>query len=271
MSAAGIEILFCQCAGRSVLPDGVKRAVLDHVRKDSNAWIVDDLCGLVASGDAHLRARIQAASRVVVVACHPRAVKWLLHAAGCPVSDDRLQVLDMRTLTTEAVVQSLSLVTTGAGLAESGGSSAASISGAGTAWFPVIDYDRCHQCRQCLSFCLFGVYELSPEGRVTVAQPNACKNNCPACARICPEVAILFPKLPDAESPLNGDRICDEDLVKSHARAQARIMLGDDVYTALAERRKGARRRRLLRPDVVQAEQERAAHLKDGSAHHSST
>src|SRR5262245_34110763 len=25
-------------------------------------------------------------------------------------------------------------------------------------WFPVIDYDRCTNCMQCLSFCLFGVY-----------------------------------------------------------------------------------------------------------------
>ena len=24
-------------------------------------------------------------------------------------------------------------------------------------WFPVIDYDRCTNCMQCLSFCLFGV------------------------------------------------------------------------------------------------------------------
>ncbi|MEM9803556.1 MAG: hypothetical protein AAGA20_24785, partial [Planctomycetota bacterium] len=30
--------------------------------------------------------------------------------------------------------------------------------GAWTPWFPVIDYDRCTNCMQCLSFCLFDVY-----------------------------------------------------------------------------------------------------------------
>src|SRR5690349_15887991 len=31
-------------------------------------------------------------------------------------------------------------------------------------WFPVIDYDRCTNCMQCLSFCLFGVYGADREG-----------------------------------------------------------------------------------------------------------
>ena len=30
--------------------------------------------------------------------------------------------------------------------------------GAWKPWFPVIDYDRCTNCMQCLSFCLFDVY-----------------------------------------------------------------------------------------------------------------
>src|SRR5262245_26837729 len=37
---------------------------------------------------------------------------------------------------------------------------------AGTAWkpwFPVIDYSRCTNCMQCLSFCLFDVYGVSTE------------------------------------------------------------------------------------------------------------
>ncbi len=32
-------------------------------------------------------------------------------------------------------------------------------------WFPVIDYDRCTNCMQCLSFCLFGVYGVTPKAR----------------------------------------------------------------------------------------------------------
>jgi Pyruvate/2-oxoacid:ferredoxin oxidoreductase delta subunit len=70
-------------------------------------------------------------------------------------------------------------------------------------WFPVIDYARCVNCRQCLEFCLFGVYETEADGRVAVGHPDHCKNNCPSCARLCPHMAIMFPKI-DEESPVSG-------------------------------------------------------------------
>jgi Pyruvate/2-oxoacid:ferredoxin oxidoreductase delta subunit len=60
-------------------------------------------------------------------------------------------------------------------------------------WYPVIDGSRCVNCQHCLQFCLFGVYELDAEGRVAVCNPDQCKPGCPACARICPESAIMFP------------------------------------------------------------------------------
>ncbi|MCD6405162.1 MAG: 4Fe-4S binding protein, partial [Planctomycetes bacterium] len=63
-------------------------------------------------------------------------------------------------------------------------------------WFPVIDYDRCINCKQCMNFCLFGTFSLSEDGTVVVSSPSSCKTNCPACGRICPQVAIMFPKYP---------------------------------------------------------------------------
>lgn len=63
-------------------------------------------------------------------------------------------------------------------------------------WYPVVDYDRCTGCRQCLEFCLFGVYD-AEDDRVTVAEPDNCKPGCPACARVCPEGAIMFPHYED--------------------------------------------------------------------------
>jgi NAD-dependent dihydropyrimidine dehydrogenase PreA subunit len=107
------------------------------------------------------------------------------------------------------------------------------------AWFPAIDYSRCKGCKQCLSFCLFGVYGLGEGGRVEVTQPRNCKTNCPACARICPDTAIVFPKCPD--EPINGAEITDEQAARAAAAASARDILGSDPYAALRERRKRAR------------------------------
>lgn len=60
-------------------------------------------------------------------------------------------------------------------------------------WYPVLDYSRCENCGHCLQFCLFGVYEHDCSGRVTVTHPDNCKPGCPACSRICPQGAIMFP------------------------------------------------------------------------------
>jgi Pyruvate/2-oxoacid:ferredoxin oxidoreductase delta subunit len=60
-------------------------------------------------------------------------------------------------------------------------------------WYPVIDGSRCVQCQHCLQFCLFGVYELDAEGKVQVRNPDQCKPGCPACSRVCPHSAIMFP------------------------------------------------------------------------------
>jgi NAD-dependent dihydropyrimidine dehydrogenase PreA subunit len=64
-------------------------------------------------------------------------------------------------------------------------------------WYPVIDSDRCVNCLECLNFCLFGAYGLDDEGKLFVEQPEACRDGCPACARICPVGAILFPAYHD--------------------------------------------------------------------------
>lgn len=61
-----------------------------------------------------------------------------------------------------------------------------------TRWHPVLDYSRCVGCRQCLGFCLFGAYSLEGE-RVVVSGPERCKPGCPACARVCPKGAVMFP------------------------------------------------------------------------------
>ncbi len=61
-------------------------------------------------------------------------------------------------------------------------------------WYPVIDYSRCTNCMECVDFCLFGVYGLDGAETILVEQPDNCRKGCPACSRVCPANAIIFPQ-----------------------------------------------------------------------------
>lgn len=65
---------------------------------------------------------------------------------------------------------------------------------AGRRWYPVIDYSRCTNCMECIDFCLFGVYGVDKAETILVEQPDNCRKGCPACSRVCPENAIIFPQ-----------------------------------------------------------------------------
>lgn len=64
----------------------------------------------------------------------------------------------------------------------------------GRRWYPVIDYSRCTNCMECIDFCLFGVYGVDAVDTILVEQPDNCRKGCPACSRVCPENAIMFPQ-----------------------------------------------------------------------------
>lgn len=65
---------------------------------------------------------------------------------------------------------------------------------AGRRWYPVIDYSRCTNCLECLDFCLFGVYGVDSLERLVTENQDQCKKGCPACSRVCPQQAIIFPE-----------------------------------------------------------------------------
>ncbi|MHA3772068.1 ferredoxin family protein [Verrucomicrobiota bacterium sgz303538] len=108
-------------------------------------------------------------------------------------------------------------------------------------WFPVIDYDRCTNCMQCLSFCLFGVYGVDGEKRIQVQNQDNCKTNCPACSRVCPEAAIMFPKY--KAGPINGDTVSETDLQREKMKIDISALLGGDVYSLLRQRSEKAKNR----------------------------
>ena len=108
-------------------------------------------------------------------------------------------------------------------------------------WFPVIDYDRCTNCMQCLSFCLFDVYGVDDEQQIQVQNNDNCKTNCPACSRVCPEAAIMFPKY--KSGPINGDVVSDGELNREKMKIDISALLGGDVYQMLRDRSQRAQSR----------------------------
>lgn len=95
-------------------------------------------------------------------------------------------------------------------------------------WYPVIDYSRCTNCLECLDFCLFGVYDVNKLDQITVQNQDNCKKGCPACSRVCPEQAIMFPEYKTAAiagAPVGAISNLKIDLTK---------LFGGDVKDALA-------------------------------------
>ena len=128
-------------------------------------------------------------------------------------------------------------------------------------WFPVIDYDRCTNCMQCLTFCLFDVYGVDGQDKIKVQNESNCKTDCPACSRVCPEVAILFPKY--KKGPINGDVVRQEDVKREAMKIDLSALLGGDLYGSLRSRQKDARERFSTERDESKALLERKRCLKE--------
>ncbi|MFW6152431.1 MAG: hypothetical protein ACOC6C_05595, partial [Verrucomicrobiota bacterium] len=89
-----------------------------------------------------------------------------------------------------------------------------------------------------------------------VSNPANCKTNCPACARICPEAAIMFPKF--HESPVNGDQIGELSEARSKIKVDMEKLFDGDIYSKLAARR-AKNRESILTADAAKALKEREA------------
>jgi NAD-dependent dihydropyrimidine dehydrogenase PreA subunit len=63
-------------------------------------------------------------------------------------------------------------------------------------WYPIIDHEKCVNCRKCVEYCKFGAYELEEtEGnkRTVVKNPYKCVVLCTGCEEQCPTGAITHP------------------------------------------------------------------------------
>jgi NAD-dependent dihydropyrimidine dehydrogenase PreA subunit len=251
------QILFCHCAYANALPSRVKQEVLQTLKELRLSYRpVADLCELAARKDP-LLAELAGAPRLMIAACHPRAVRWLFAAGGAALRDEAVQYLDLREASPEQILPSIRALMPGGDVAEKletdaalplpqgsaepilpdGGNAAAP---AWQPWFPVIDYTRCKNCQQCLGFCLFGVYAVDPDGKVQVKNPASCKTDCPACARVCPETAIIFPKY--AAAPINGGEAKDGAEQAEPVKLDRTMLASGDFLKALKDRSKNGAR-----------------------------
>jgi len=257
------RILYCDCAYAAALAPLLKQDLRQALRESGLSYdAVPDLCELAAR-KAPLLAELAGASRLAIAACHPRAVKWLFAAGGAPLRDEAVEYLDLREASAEQLLRSIrDWATNSCPRPDPHSVAAPEDSDAGIPawkpWFPVIDYARCENCQQCLGFCLFGVYVVGPDGKVEVKNPANCKTGCPACARVCPSAAIIFPKYSNA--PINGGEVKESDPVAEPVKVDKAALLNGDILKVLQDRGKSGPRFS-AEPGQLRAVQERLAHF----------
>lgn len=224
------EIMICACASRTVMEvEKVARMAALLKQQGCEVTVVPDLCAMAEDQQEAL----QALEGKVVIACHERAVRALLAWRGVQASE----VLNLRAHTTEEVAAQLGIAVeevTEEALKAYRALVADFPSEQGhDAWFPILDRERCVSCGKCHDFCLFGVYSLDEDGKVQVTDPHSCKNNCPACARTCPQEAVIFPKYNAA--PINGGEAREELTIKIDTKQ----LYNEALRERLAARRAG--------------------------------
>lgn len=102
------RILYCHCAYAQVVPPETKAAVLDQLSASGVSFeAAPDLCEMSARRDPAL-AQMAADPESIIVACYPRAVRWLFAAAGTPLPDG-VQVVNMRVKNVSEIVAALEL------------------------------------------------------------------------------------------------------------------------------------------------------------------
>ena len=383
------RVLYCHCAFAQAVPRPVKQDVLRALTDRGDDFdAVADLCEMSARKDPALK-EFAACEQLTLVACYPRALRWMFSAAGAPLDESRVRVLNMRAATAEQIVAGLdgadarrrrpsSRSRPGRAARSPDRRRSRSVSAAITARSPLLvvlyegagamplDADarfeitrtllekgyrvithagrpqrhdagraagararplhrraagrgrRRHRrrgplplarrrragrassrsskasaatprrrsraagsrgsrssttaaaptaCSACRSACSTSTASRRTSRSRCRSQTN-CKTDCPACSRVCPEVAILFPKY--KAGPINGDEVNAADLEREKMKVDISALLGGDIYAALRQRSQHASSRFARERDDQRALEERKrclAKLQAGARH----
>jgi NAD-dependent dihydropyrimidine dehydrogenase PreA subunit len=241
-----MRLVLCHCARRGLL-DLTRLRQLRAALLAAGHDVLDvaDLCAVAARGDSALTTALTAED-VVLGGCHVRALRELVRRllGHCPPG---LRAVDLREPDEAAILAAL-----GPSAATAAAAAEPVLAPAEDAWYPLIDAERCTNCDSCHAFCLFGVYARAADGAVCVQAPLNCKTDCPACARICPANAIIFPKSTDPA--INGAVRTAAQLQGARLRLNPQEVFGGDLRAKLAARRAAAATATpLFRPGVFAA------------------
>lgn len=101
------RILYCHCAFAQVVPAEVKQEVLRRLSESGVAFdAVADLCEMSARHDPGLK-QLAADGSLKIAACFPRAVRNLFIAADAPLSEQGVEIRNMRTESADQVIGAL--------------------------------------------------------------------------------------------------------------------------------------------------------------------
>lgn len=235
------RIVFCNCKGKLIDSERITE-IISYMNKQGISFLLfSDLCGICATQKDKIRGILNDCNEILMIACFPRAVKLLLNESGTDTRSKSITFLNVRDTDNKTIFEKINNFSDN----EVFNSPTEEIisNPEWSPWFPVIDYSRCSSCGQCADFCLFGVYE-KKDGKVFVLNPQGCKDNCPACGRICPQTAIVFPKYEHGGAIAGADSF---DEIEEQQRQQQDIntILGSDIYNSLEQRK--LKRRSIIR------------------------
>lgn len=252
------KILFCHCEGEIITNDRL-RSIGEYLKQvKADIVLVSDLCRLSVTGRKELKFFFNDENEYLIIGCYSRAMKLLLEEFLAGSENAPVTWLNFLEADNEQLFRSIEDF--GANSKQQSTHTEIITPKDWPSWYPIIDHDRCTACGQCADFCLFGVYDKT-DTRVSVVNPQGCKNNCPACARICPHTAIIFPKYKHGGA-ISGSAEIDE--IAEHKRQVTDIesLLGNDIYSALEQRK--LKRQSIIRSDAMKkAMEERDKALKE--------
>jgi NAD-dependent dihydropyrimidine dehydrogenase PreA subunit len=243
----GKKIVFCNCVSDRIEPERLQS--IENNLIDSNIDLIKiyDLCGASVINREKLRSVFSRNNEYLVIGCHSRAVKLLLENAGTKIGDYSCKFINFFGSDNEEIFRETSSFLNGNDRYQQVVIEEIRNSQDWAPWFPLIDYSRCTSCSQCADFCLFGVYEKTGE-KINVLNPQQCKNNCPACARICPQTAIIFPKYKPGGA-IGGSDLIDEISEQKRQVEDINSILNGDIYNTLEQRK--AKRKSIIREEAM--------------------